>query len=227
MADFRALAGRLRRYPDPESSTDPVVSALIGHLRALPAGPSMRADFRAELRAQLVAATPRLVAEGVAADDSPATTDRLRAAWQSLRAGASRIPMRRPLAVVGSLVVIFGLLLAGAVWMSSRTLPGDSLYGLKRASENVQLSLISGDGARGREYLSLAKKRASEVYKPAVEGDRRPPPASARKHPAESTSMRPAWSPTRSMPRTPTCVTELACSPARRCTTPPTARSKL
>ena len=163
MADFRALAGRLRRYPDPETSTDPVVSALIGHLRALPAGPSMRADFRAELRAQLVAATPRLVAEGVAADDSPATTDRLRAAWQSLRAGASRIPMRRPLAVVGSLVVIFGLLLAGAVWMSSRTLPGDSLCGLKRASENVQLSLISGDGARGREYLSLARKRASEV----------------------------------------------------------------
>ncbi len=162
MTDIRALAGRFRRHPDPESSTDPVISALIGHLHALPAGPSMRADFRAELHAQLVAVTPRLVAEGVA-DVEASPADRFHSGWRWLRTRASRMPMRRPIAVVGSLVVVFALLLTSAVWISSRTLPGDSLYGLKRASENVQLSLISGDGARGREYLSLARKRANEV----------------------------------------------------------------
>jgi hypothetical protein len=75
------------------------------------------------------------------------------------------VPFRRPLAVVGTLVIIFGVLLTGAVWLSSGTLPGDSLYGLKRASENVQLSLLNGDGARGKEYLTLAKRRTSEVAK--------------------------------------------------------------
>jgi hypothetical protein len=64
---------------------------------------------------------------------------------------------------MGTLLLLFVLLLAGGVWMSSHTLPGDSLYGLKRASENVQLSLTGGDGARGRQYLALAKKRATEV----------------------------------------------------------------
>ncbi len=162
MTDIRTLAGSFRRYPDPESSTDPAVSALIGHLRTLSAGPSMRADFRSELHAQLVAVTPRLVAEGVA-DDEAAPTGRFHSGWRWLHTRASLMSMRRPIAVVGSLMVVFALLLTGAVWMSSRTLPGDSLYGLKRASENVQLSLISGDGARGREYLSLATKRAKEV----------------------------------------------------------------
>jgi hypothetical protein len=164
MADIRALAGRFGHYPDPESSTDPVISALIGQLRALPAGPALRADFRSELHAQLVAVTPRLVAEGVASPDVAAKhRTPVQRGWGRLRTAASRMPMRRPLAVVASLVVVFGLLLSGAVWLSSHTLPGDSLYGLKRASENVQLSLISGDGARGREYLALAKRRVNEA----------------------------------------------------------------
>jgi len=59
--------------------------------------------------------------------------------------------------------VIFALLLGGAVWLSSSSLPGDSLYGLKRASENVELSLTGGTGARAKAYLSLAKRRANEV----------------------------------------------------------------
>ena len=160
MAELRSLAAALRRYPDPVASTDPTITMLIDRLSSLPSPPKPSPGYRADLRAQLVAVTPRLVTEGltpgVVAGSAGGTRGRIRAAWQ-------RVPMRRPLAVVGTLVVVFGLLLSGAVWLSSSTLPGDSLYGLKRTSESVQLSMTNGSGARGKEYLTLAKRRANEV----------------------------------------------------------------
>jgi uncharacterized membrane protein YgcG len=157
MIDIRTLVSSgLRRYPDPDVSTDPLIRTIVGQLRALPT-PAPSPGFREEVRAQLISVTPRLVAEGVTAG-RPA-----RAARKPQRATAPRVPIRRPAAVMGTLLLLFVLLLAGGVWMSSHTLPGDSLYGLKRASENVQLSLTGGDGARGRQYLALAKKRANEV----------------------------------------------------------------
>lgn len=162
MADLRSLVAALRRYPDPVASADPLTSTLVARLASLPSSPQPTAGFREDLRAQLVAVTPRLVAEGLTSDAAAAGSavglGRVRATWR-------RVPLRRPLAVVGTLVIIFGMLLTGAVWLSSGTLPGDSLYGLKRASENVQLSLLNGDGARGKEYLTLAKRRAAEVAK--------------------------------------------------------------
>jgi Domain of unknown function (DUF5667) len=163
MANLRSLLAPLRGHPDPAASTDPVTSGLVTRLASLPPPPMPGPDFRAELRAQLVAVTPRLVAEGETPEAEPSSRpsrspSRVRAAWH-------RVPLRRPLAVVGVLVAVFALLLTGAVWLSSSTLPGDSLYGLKRASENVQLSLTSGDSARGKEYLTLAKRRVDEVTK--------------------------------------------------------------
>jgi hypothetical protein len=157
MIDIRTLVtSSLRRHPDPDFSADPLIRAIVGQLRALPT-PAPSPGFRDELRAQLIAVTPRLVAEGVTAG-RPSRTAR-----KPHRAPAPRVPLRRPVTVMGTLLLMFVLLLAGGVWMSSHTLPGDSLYGLKRASENVQLSLTGGDGARGRQYLALAKKRADEV----------------------------------------------------------------
>jgi len=160
MADVRSLVALLRRYPDPVASTDPMTSTLVARLSSLPSPPKPSPGFRADLRAQLVTVTPRLVAEGLTPVDAAVTP---RGTWRRARAAVHRMPLRRPLAVVGTLVIIFGLLLSGAVWLSSNTLPGDSLYGLKRASENVQLSLTSGPAARGKEYLTLAKRRANEV----------------------------------------------------------------
>lgn len=158
MADLRSLVAALRRYPDPVASADPFTSTLVARLATLPA-PQPSEGFHDELRAQLIAVAPRLIAEGVTAEAAVAPRrKRVGAAWR-------QVPFHRPIAVVGTLVVIFAMLLTGAVWLSSGTLPGDSLYGLKRASENVQLSLLSGDGARGKEYLTLAKRRVTEVGK--------------------------------------------------------------
>ena len=46
---------------------------------------------------------------------------------------------------------------------STRALPGDSLYGLKRQIENVQLDLARGDLSNGRELLQQADARLSEA----------------------------------------------------------------
>lgn len=157
MADLRSLVGVLRRYPDPADSTDALISALVHRLATVPPPPGPSAEFTAQLHAQLVAVTPRLVAE-------EATGTAQRRGWRLPRLpGLHHLTLRRPLAVVSTLIVIFALLLGGAVWLSSSSLPGDSLYGLKRASENVQLSLTGGTGARAKEYLTLAKRRADEV----------------------------------------------------------------
>src|SRR3954470_3111006 len=56
------LGSGWRRNDDPATSRDPRVRAVVGALATLPA-PELRDDFRAELRAQLVAITPRIVKE--------------------------------------------------------------------------------------------------------------------------------------------------------------------
>jgi hypothetical protein len=73
--------------------------------------------------------------------------------------------------VVTAAIAVCALLLGGAVWMSRSALPGDSLYGLKRASENVQLSLDSSAAAKASDLLSFAGRRADEAS--ALVGDPR------------------------------------------------------
>lgn len=145
---------RTRPRPDPTTSDDPTVRGLLQGLTVLAASPALTpaTKFRADLRQQLVAVTPRLVSE--AAVDAEPTPHRAASAWSR---------WRRPVMILVSTTAVFIALLGSAVYLSSRSLPGDTLYGVKRASEDVQLSLTSGDTARGRQYLSLAGTRADEV----------------------------------------------------------------
>jgi hypothetical protein len=180
------LGASWRRYEDPSRSRDPRVRELVASLANLPA-PELRAEFRAELRAQLVAIAPRYVAEGLAATapmvdivprpaprpsprPSPHPTPKPRAAvaapthhTDTLLDRLRRIPIGRPLAVVASVITVFALLLGGAVWMSKKALPGDSLYGLKRASERFELATAGSDHAKASDYLNFAATRANEV----------------------------------------------------------------
>jgi len=151
-----SIVARLRPKPDPSTSDDPVVRNLLHGLAMLGAAPALAPaeTFRAELRQQLVAVTPRLVSEESGGESVPATRHRSASLWSSLR---------RPALILLSTAAVFLALLGGAVYLSGRALPGDPLYGVKRASEDVQLSLTSGDTARGKEYLSLAGARADEA----------------------------------------------------------------
>jgi hypothetical protein len=139
-------------------STDPRVHGVLRGLAALASAPTLAptAGFRAELRQQLVGVTPRLVSEGGAGptDSEAPTAHRTTTAW---------VRLRRPVTILLSTAAVFVALLGTAVFLSGRALPGDSLYGVKRASENVGLSLSSSDTSRGKQYLSLAGTRADEV----------------------------------------------------------------
>ncbi|MGI8679117.1 MAG: DUF5667 domain-containing protein [Jatrophihabitans sp.] len=177
------LGSTLRRYADPANSRDPRVMTLLDHLKHVQVAPEPRPHFRAELRAQLVAVAPRIVAEGLAdgaakadvpsrplpahrdsaapAADPAADGSTGASRWTKLRA----IPIGRPLAVAASIVMVFALLLGGAVWMSRSALPGDSLYGLKRASEQWQLMTDSGNQQLAQDHLDFAATRVEEAAK--------------------------------------------------------------
>ena len=169
------LSASLRRYPDPETSADPRVFAVVSALRTLELAPAPRAHFQAELRAQLVAVAPRLVADGATVEiprisETKALTSVGDTAAASTRASRRRtsfsingLSLGRPLAIVTTIVAVFALVLGGAVWMSKKALPGDALYSLKRANENVKLSLTDGATAKSKAYLDFAGERVDEV----------------------------------------------------------------
>jgi len=168
------LSASLRRYEDPERSADPRIRAIVTQLRALEPAPAPRAHFRAELRTQLVAVAPRLIAEGVGIEQQPlrprpatapsaAERPSIRGARVPVFARVGTIAIGRPLAIVASVVAVLAMLLGGAVLASRHAVPGDTLYGLKRANEDIQLAFTSGDTARGQKYLEFAGNRAHEV----------------------------------------------------------------
>ncbi|HLY34069.1 MAG TPA: DUF5667 domain-containing protein [Jatrophihabitantaceae bacterium] len=167
------LGASLRRFEDPERSSDPRIRAIVAQLRALEPAPLPRAHFRAELRTQLVAVAPRLVAEGVGVERPvERTPERTKTASASTSIRGARVPVlarvgtvaiSRPLAIVASVVAVLALFLGGAVLASRNAVPGDTLYGLKRADESIQLAFTSGDTARGKKYLQFAANRAHEV----------------------------------------------------------------
>ncbi len=73
----------------------------------------------------------------------------------------------RPLmTVAATLVVILALVLAGGggiVYASTESLPGSPLYGIKRATEQVQLFLVPTKIGRAELHIKFAQRRLEEV----------------------------------------------------------------
>jgi hypothetical protein len=102
--------------------------------------PVMRAEFRKELRGRL-----------------------MREAVTALAPRSARAPwfaMLRPALAAAAILV---LVLAGATNASASSLPGDPLYAVKRASENVELALTFDDVARMRLLSTFADRRLAEL----------------------------------------------------------------
>ncbi|MGH8862403.1 MAG: DUF5667 domain-containing protein, partial [Jatrophihabitantaceae bacterium] len=161
------LGAGLRRRVDPARSRDPRVRELVAALSGLQVAPAPRPEFRAELRAQLVAVAPRLVAEGEAglvpaarAGGTPAAAP---TAAKPDKHRTRGFRLAKPLIAAACVLTAFVLLLGGAVLLSRHALPGDTLYGLKRASENTEYSLAGGAVDKGKLKLEFAARRIGEA----------------------------------------------------------------
>ena len=155
---FAELLERDARTDDPALA--PLV-ALGTALRATPTTEGPAPEFRTALRQRLVAVA---TVQGVGETASVATRVRE-------TAGAWRVQRRLALVAGGAAAVTA---IAGVSIGASRSLPGDALYGLKEASESVQLAATQGDEAKGKKHLDFARARLSEVEALAGRGEALP-----------------------------------------------------
>ncbi|MEJ2868494.1 DUF5667 domain-containing protein [Actinomycetospora sp. OC33-EN08] len=78
-------------------------------------------------------------------------------------AGRSRSAVRRLMSTTVAGVACILALGALTVLLSRGSLPGDMLYGLKRASESAEIGLTSGQEAKGQKHLDIAALRLDEI----------------------------------------------------------------
>lgn len=138
----------------PERTDDPALApyvALAGALRAVPTTSGPSSEFRAALRQRLVAVA---TVQGVGTPD-------LSAAARLRQAGITWNFQRRMAIVAGAAAVTTAV--AGVGIGASRSLPGDPFYGVKRATEQVQLAVTTGQEAKGKRHLEFARTRLHEV----------------------------------------------------------------
>ena len=132
---------------------DPVAGPMLAVAEALRAVPSVdgpRPEFRTALRQRLVAVA---TVQGVGATERP--LERVRAA------GSTWKVQRRLTALAAGAAVVTGI--TGVGLGASRSLPGQPFYGVKRATEGVQLASTLGTEARGKRHLEFARTRLHEV----------------------------------------------------------------
>src|SRR5438552_11503613 len=144
---FAELLERGTRTDDPTLA--PLV-ALAGALGTTPDVAAPRAEFRTALRQRLVAVA---TVQGVGA---PAPTP----AQRAREIGGTWRFQRRVAVLAGRAAAVTAV--AGVGVGASRSLPGDAFYGLKRATENVQLDLAQGQEAKGKRHLEFARTRLAE-----------------------------------------------------------------
>ncbi len=165
-------AGRGRRHhrrTDHDADLAGLV-ALTGEVAKLPTLTEPDAEFRSGLRAMLLAKIER---EGIGVTaDAKAAELANRAAMtgktQVVRQVAAGHGRTRAAVLIG--VTAGALALSGVSVASTDSLPGDTLYPVKRSSEKAQLALASSDLSRGQLHFEFANSRLREAEKvPAFE----------------------------------------------------------
>jgi hypothetical protein len=147
----RRQADDLQALLDGRRASSPAAAAGLADLVTLarslaPAEHTPDDAFRTALRG-------RLVTEAAARVPAPAVP-----AARARPSAPSRL--RQLVATVAVASVVAGV---GAAAASTRALPGDALYGLKRQIESAQLALARGDLGHGRELLEQADARLTEA----------------------------------------------------------------
>lgn len=142
------------------SSFDPELAALVKlRHRVSHAAPPISPcpDFRAQLRAALIATAERDGIGATARAEPPQRPARSRL----IRALSGRGSRARVTLVAG--IALSVMAFAGISQASEHALPGHPLYGLKRSTERAQLALAGSDLERGQLYLDHARTRLDEA----------------------------------------------------------------
>lgn len=151
--------GRVRS----EHDLQPLVELVAG-LRPLPIEPD--AEFRAHLRDRL------LFTANAGGAGAPAA----RTVVSGSEGAVAYRPWREMIATAAAVSVMTGI---GAAAASTRALPGDGLYPLKRSIESIQISLANSDRERGRELLDRAQHRLKEAERLAASDEATDPETQA------------------------------------------------
>jgi uncharacterized protein DUF5667 len=118
-------------------------------------------EFRTGLRASLMA---RIEREGIGATAVAPEADVSR----RRRVGLGLTALLPSARARGALLVALAggtLAVSGVSAASAGALPGDTLYGIKRSTENAQIAFAREDVSRGLKYLDLSKVRLDEARK--------------------------------------------------------------
>ncbi len=115
-----------------------------------------RPEFRAALRQRLVAVATVQASVGAPVEAARPTALDAAVSWTQSRKAQRRIGV-----LAGSMAGVIAV--SGVGLASSRSLPGQPFYGLKKATESVELSFVSGDTAKGSKHLEFAATRLREV----------------------------------------------------------------
>jgi hypothetical protein len=157
--------GRRRRHRRSELDTElaPLV-ATAAEVSATRAAPNPTDEFRAGLRAMLLATAER---EGIGATADEKTAQAASRAAMSANTEVVK-QVRTPSSGRARAAVIIGviagaLLLSGVSAASTNALPGNPLYEVKRTNERAQLALAGSDVSRGKLYLEFAAGRLREA----------------------------------------------------------------
>ncbi|TDC82134.1 hypothetical protein E1193_12705 [Micromonospora sp. KC606] len=116
-------------------------------------------DFRAGLRAMLVATAEREGIGTTAASTPEAAPAGVRASL--LGAVTARQVRARGAVLVG--IAAGAVAVSGISAASEDAVPGDALYGMKRSTERAQLALASSNLSRGQLFLDFARTRLTEA----------------------------------------------------------------
>lgn len=143
------------------AGSNPEMASLLTLTAALPRPDvELSVQSREQMRRRLVAmaavSVPMQQGHGVVRP-APNRLDATIAAWWADGRRQGRLAVAAGVAVV--------LLMAAAVGLAGdRSLPGDPFFGIKRATEAVQLSMTRGDLAHGTVHFRFAATRLTEIH---------------------------------------------------------------
>ncbi|MDH6111151.1 hypothetical protein P3T36_003175 [Kitasatospora sp. MAP12-15] len=154
----KAFAEALEAHRTGQPASNPGMGELLNTAQSLSAitAPGLDVEVRVTQRAQLMAAFEQAMAGG----GLPTVPGQRR--HRAERVGRRRRWTRR-FAIGGLVAGVTVGSLAGVAAASTKALPGDTLYGMKRGLEGLRLDLANSDSERGALLLDQASTRLAEA----------------------------------------------------------------